>query len=371
MDAGDLSWPHTAPPPLTRAVLRATPEDFLVEELMPFVPTGEGEHLWLKVQKRGFDTEQVAKQLARLAHITRRDVGYAGMKDRHAVTVQWFSLHLPGRIDPDFAGLPPGVEIREAARHTRKLKTGGLGGNRFVIVLRDCLGDRETVTRRVEAIRARGVPNYFGEQRFGRAGDNVERARAMFGGKEMPRETANGPSLARGPRLDPIGDRKLRGIYLSAARSLLFNTVLARRVADGTWYRLVDGEAVMLDGRRSFFVPETHDEDFPWRLAAGDIHPSGPLWGRGEPPSRGVARDLELAVAGENPELVRGLEQAGLEQERRALRVIPRDLAIEWLDAATLRIGFSLPPGSYATVLLRELAEYSVAQASPAASQSG
>ena len=329
-------------------MLRATPEDFLVEELMSFVPAGEGEHLWLKVQKRGFDTEQVAKQLARFANVTRRDVGYAGMKDRHAVTVQWFSLYLPGRPDPDFTGLPSGVKILEAARHTRKLKTGALGGNHFALVLRDCAGDREAVARRVDEIRVRGVPNYFGEQRFGRDGDNVERARAMFGGKEMPR------------------DRKLRGIYLSAARSMLFNAVLARRVADGTWDRLLDGEAVMLNGRRSFFVPEAYDEDFPWRLSTGDIHPSGPLWGRGELPSRGAARELESIVAGEHLEFASGLEQAGLEQERRALRVIPRDLAIEWHDAATLRIEFSLPPGCYATALLRELADYSVPGSFPA-----
>jgi len=341
MDADDPSWPRTAPPPLTRGVLRATPEDFRVEELMPFIPAGEGEHLWLKVQKRGFDTEQVAKQLARLANVARRDLGYAGMKDRNAVTVQWFSLYLPGRTDPEFTGLPPEVKILEAARHTRKLKTGALGGNRFALVLRDCAGDHEAVARRVDEIRTRGVPNYFGEQRFGRDGDNVERARAMFGGKKMPR------------------DRKLRGIYLSAARSMLFNTVLARRVADGTWDRLLDGEAVMLNGRRSFFVPEAYDEDFPWRLSTGDIHPSGPLWGRGELPSRGAARDIELSVAGKLPDLTCGLEQAGLEQERRVLRVIPRDLAIEWHDAATLRIEFSLPPGSYATVLLRELVNYS------------
>ncbi len=353
MAAGNLSWPRTAPPPLSRAVLRATPEDFRVEELMPFVPAGAGEHLWLKVQKRGFDTEQVAKQLARLAHVARRDVGYAGMKDRQAVTVQWFSLHLPGRADPDFAGLPAGVEIWEAARHTRKLKTGALGGNRFVIVLRECRGDRDALMRRVEEIRSRGVPNYFGEQRFGHGGENIEWARAMFAGA------------------NPVRDRKLRGIYLSAARSLLFNAVLARRVADGSWERLLEGEAVMLNGRRSFFVPESYDEDFPWRLATGDIHPSGPLWGRGELPSRGVVRELEQAVAGEYPELVRGLEQAGLEQERRALRVIPQDLSIEWPDAATLRIGFSLPPGSYATVLVRELADYSVPPLSPAGGQSG
>ena len=318
-------WPRTAPPPLTHGALRATPEDFVVEELMPFALAGAGEHLWLKVCKRGFNSEQVAKQLARLAGVARRDVGYAGMKDRHAVTVQWFSLHLPGRDNPDFAGLPPGVEIREAVRHTRKLKTGGLGGNRFVIVLRECLGDRDAVMRRVEEIRTRGVPNYFGEQRFGRDGDNINRALAMFAGTESVRETASrtslsrGPrldpigetasrtSLSRGPRLDPIGDRKLRGIYLSAARSLLFNELLARRVADGTWDRLFDGEAVMLDGRRSFFVAAALDAELERRLAEGDIHPSGPLWGRGEVPACGQARTLELAVTQEYEDIRQGL----------------------------------------------------------------
>ncbi len=366
------TWPRTAPPPLAQAMLRATPEDFVVEELMPFALTGAGEHLWLKVCKRGFNSEQVAKQLARLAGVARRDAGYAGMKDRHAVTVQWFSLHLPGRDNPDFAGLPPGVEIREAVRHTRKLKTGGLGGNRFVIVLRECLGDRDALMRRVEDIRARGAPNYFGEQRFGRDGDNINHARAMFAGTESPRETAIAPTQisgrtsvasrasdsARGPRLNPIGDRKLRGIYLSAARSLLFNAVLARRVADGTWDRLLDGEAAMLDGRRSFFVAAALDAGLERRLTEGDIHPSGPLWGRGEVPACGPARTLELAVTREYADIRQGLEQAGLEQERRALRVIPRDLEAEWLDVTALRLRFSLPAGSYATVVLRELADY-------------
>ncbi|MEK7815448.1 MAG: tRNA pseudouridine(13) synthase TruD [Pseudomonadota bacterium] len=340
MEADDLSWPRTVPPPLTHGELRATPEDFVVEELMPFALTGAGEHLWLKVCKRGFNSEQVAKQLARLAGVARRDVGYAGMKDRHAVTVQWFSLHLPGRDNPDFGGLPPAVEILEAVRHTRKLKTGGLGGNRFSIVLRECRGDRDALMRRVEDIRARGVPNYFGEQRFGRDGDNVDHARAMFAGTASPH------------------DRKLRGIYFSAARSLLFNEVLARRVADGTWDRLLDGEAVMLDGRRSFFVAAVLDAELERRLAEGDIHPSGPLWGRGEVPACGPARTLELAVTQEYEDIRQGLERAGLEQERRALRVIPRDFGAEWLNEAVLRLRFSLPAGSYATVVLRELADY-------------
>jgi len=338
-----FDWPRTAVPPLTAATLRAAPEDFVVEEQMPFVLAGAGEHLWLKVRKHGFNTEQVAKQLARLAGVTRREVGYAGMKDRHAVAVQWFSLYLPGRADPDWGALPDGMNIVEGARHTRKLKTGALSGNRFEIVLRNCRGDRAAALRRSAEIGTRGAPNYFGEQRFGHGGANIAEARAMFAGE--------------GKRCD----RKQSGIYLSAARSFLFNAVLAQRVRAGTWDAAMDGDAMILNGTRSFFVPETVDDTIRRRLAEGDIHPSGPLWGRGELPTRAATRALEQAVADEHPDLARGLERAGLDQERRALRVIPRDLQAEWLDDTSLRLSFGLPAGTYATALLRELATYTTA----------
>lgn len=333
-----FSWPCVAPPPLAAAVLRATPEDFLVEEQMPYALTGTGEHLWVKVRKRGLNTEQVAKQLARLAGITRREVGYAGMKDRHAVTVQWFSLYLPGRADPEWEALPEGITLLESMRHSRKLKTGALAGNRFVIVLRDCQGEHAAVLRRVEEISACGVPNYFGEQRFGHAGGNIAAARAMFAGKLV------------------VSDRKQGGIYLSAARSFLFNQVLARRVTAATWNQALEGDALNLNGSRSFFIPEVIDETILHRIAEGDVHPSGPLWGCGELPTQGPVRALETEVVAEHADLAQGLERAGLKQERRALRLFPQDLRADWLDARTLQLAFSLAPGSYATVLLREIA---------------
>lgn len=331
-------WPCAETPPLTTAVLRATPEDFLVEEQIPYTLSGTGEHLWVKVRKRGLNTEQVAKQLARLAGITRREVGYAGMKDRNAVTVQWFSLYLPGRADPEWGEIPEGMIILESVRHTRKLKTGALSGNRFVIVLRDCQGDRDAVLRRVEDASAHGVPNYFGEQRFGHAGGNVAAAHAMFSGKLTVR------------------DRKQAGIYLSAARSFLFNQVLARRVVAANWAQALEGDALNLNGSRSFFVPETIDDTIRRRIGEGDVHPSGPLWGRGELATRMAVRALETEVISEHADLAQGLEGAGLEQERRALRLFPREFRAEWLEAQSLRLEFSLPPGSYATVLLREIA---------------
>lgn len=335
------SWPRAATPPLTAAVVRATPEDFLVEEQIPYTLAGSGEHLWVRVRKRGLNTEQAAKQLARLAGITRREVGYAGMKDRHAVTVQWFSLYLPGRADPQWGELPEGMTILESLRHTRKLKTGALSGNRFVIVLRECQGDRDALLRRVEAASVKGVPNYFGEQRFGHDGGNIAAAQAMFSGK-----------LA-------VRDRKQAGIYLSAARSFLFNQVLARRVAARNWDSPLEGEALNLNGSRSFFVPKIIDDTIRRRVAEGDVHPSGPLWGRGELATRMAVGKLETELINEHADLARGLENAGLEQERRALRLFPRELGIEWLDAQSLRLEFTLPPGSYATVLLREIAELS------------
>ena len=323
---------------------------------MPYVLTGAGEHLWVRLRKRGHNTEQVAKQLARTAGVTRREVGYAGMKDRHAISVQWFSLHLAGRPDPDWSALPDGMTVVESARHSRKLKTGALAGNRFVIVLRDCsdgslIHYRDGVLRRVEEIRTRGVPNYFGEQRFGHGGGNVAAARAMFAGS------------------GGLRDRKQGGIYLSAARSLLFNDVLARRVTAGTWDQALAGDAMMLNGSRSFFVPESIDDVIQRRLDEGDVHPSGPLWGRGDPPTRSAVREIEMAIASEHADLARGLEAAGLEQERRALRVVPQEFKTEWLDATTLSLTFVLPPGSYATALLRELADYRDAAASVWASE--
>jgi len=332
---------------MSHAILRRQPEDFQVTERMPIAPSGNGEHLWLRVRKRGFNTDDVARQLARLAGIARRDVGYAGMKDRRAVAEQWFSLHLPGRPEPEWTGLPPGVEILESVRHHRKLKTGALTGNCFTIVLRECHGDPNVVRARVETIRRDGVPNYFGEQRFGRDGSNVERARGMFSGAERPR------------------DRHQQGIYLSAARSWIFNTVLAERVRAGTWNAILPGEACMLAGRNSFFVSEQPDETLHRRLADHDIHPSGPLWGEGELPCLGVVRELEQRVAARLDDLAAGLAAAGLRQERRALRVVPEEIKTELLDADTWRLSFCLPAGSYATAVVRELAEYAIASGEP------
>lgn len=333
-----MELPYVYGGPLAQARLRAQQEDFWVDEDLGYGPSGAGEHVWLRLEKRGCNTEWVATQLAKAARVPRLAVGYAGLKDRHAVTSQWFSITLKPEKEPDWpAVLPAGVTLLQVTRHSKKLKRGALKGNRFRIVVRDW-GRTEPAEQRLERISREGVPNYFGEQRFGRDGGNVER---------FLQSQVSGQAV----------DRHSRGIMLSAARSQLFNAVLARRVVEASWCRPLPGDMMMLDGSRSVFAYDEHDPLIPERLASMDIHPTGPLWGRGQSLATREALRLEQEVAASLGELPGLLEQAGLEQERRALRLPVRELACVWSDlGAELR--FLLPRGTYATAVLRELVNW-------------
>ena len=333
--ASDLPRAHGAA--VLSARMRALPEDFRVDEIDGFEASGSGEHLLLTIEKRGMNTAFAAKRIAAWAGIPDMGVSHAGLKDRHAVTRQRFSVHLPKKVAPDLSLLESDdLRVLTAEWHARKLPRGALAGNRFELLLRDAEGDRDAVQDRLQAIAARGVPNYFGEQRFGREGDNVGHALAMFGGRRVRREQ--------------------RGLLLSAARSQLFNRVLAARVEADCWDRALEGEVWMLDGSRSVFGPQALEATLEERLAAFDVHPTGPLWGAGALRTQDACRTLEEAALAdvESLALRAGLEAAGLKQERRALRLRPLDLQWAWVDAG-LRLRFALPPGSYATVVLREL----------------
>jgi tRNA pseudouridine13 synthase len=335
-----------------RGVMRRAPEDFFVDEVLGFEPSGAGEHLLLQVEKRGANTAWVAQRLARWAGIAEHGVGYAGLKDRHAVTRQAFSVHLPRRIAPDFAALEAESEFRvlSHAWHARKLPRGALRGNRFVLLLRDVDGEPAAVEARLATIAARGVPNYFGEQRFGRDGANLAAARALFAGRRMPRDK--------------------RTFLLSAARSEIFNAVLAERVRIGAWDRGLPGEVWMLDGSHSVFGPEPADEPLAARCLALDIHPTGPLWGEGELRSRDEVAALEAATAAAHADLAAGLAAAGLRQERRALRLPVRDLSWRRPQPDQVELAFFLPAGSYATTVLHALGEVASAAGEPAPRES-
>ncbi|EIC30360.1 MULTISPECIES: tRNA pseudouridine(13) synthase TruD [Methylomicrobium] len=332
------AWPFAYGGPSGWGTIRAFPEDFIVQEVLAFEPSGTGEHAFLQIRKIGENTDYVARQLARFADVRQRDIGFAGLKDRHAVTTQWFSVWLPGKADPDWAAFASAsIEVLQATRHARKLQRGALSCNRFGLTVREWRGDRDKAEAQLDALQVSGIPNYFGEQRFGHRGRNVEQALALFQGKKAGREQ--------------------RSLYLSAARSFLFNQVLAGRVEQRTWNRPLPGEICMLDKSHSRFKADTLDQAIAGRVEAGEIHPTGVLWGRGDSGVTEAVAALEAEVIGRFPELAEGLQDSGVEIERRALRVNVPDLAWEFLDDR-LQLRFSLPAGSYATALLREVIDW-------------
>ncbi len=310
--------------------LRTFLEDFQVKEITAVRPTGEGEHLLLRVRKRGANTDWVAGQLATKAGVRKVDVGYAGLKDRNAVAEQWFSIHLPGRkicLD-DLSG--EDYELIEGVRHNRKIRRGALRANRFRLTVREISGNRAGLEERLRRLSQKGVPNYFGEQRFGLGGANL-------------RMTS---------RRKPVS-----GIQLSAYRSILFNKILSRRVEDGTWDRVMPGECVVLDGSQRFFRCDCPDDAVQQRADTFDVHPSGALWGKGLAPCGPQIAELEAQCTKEFWEIRDILEKRGLKQERRALRMRAAGLSGKWISQDVLSLEFELPRGSYATTLLGEILE--------------
>ena len=340
--AGLPQWAYVAEKPAGQALMRQSPEDFVVDEQLGFAPDGEGDHAMLLIEKRNTNTDWLARDLARHAGVKPVDIGFAGLKDRIAVTTQWFTINLAGKDEPDWSALN-GEEVRviEVSRHRRKLKRGSLRGNRFRITLRQVSANRVELESRLQRIASDGVPNYFGEQRFGRDGANIDRARRLFEGRFREK------------------NRTKRGLYLSAARSLLFNEVLSSRVAAGNWNQALAGDVMILDGRRGSFLVEQVDAEILERLAAMEIHPTGPLWGRGELPTHDTIRQLEEKVLTDYPDLREGLEKAGMEMERRALRLPVEGLTWSWPEADSLQLEFALHSGCYATTVLRELIDVS------------
>lgn len=313
----DLNFPR-AWPLLGSAIIRSEPEDFLVEELLDVDFTGSGEHLYLLLRKRNLNTFWVARQLAEQYQVPPMAVGYAGLKDRRAVTTQWFSVATAAPARPAVAQLALNdgerLELVTQARHIRKLRRGDHQGNRFTLRLRQLTAPRQEVEERLAAIAKRGVPNYFGEQRFGHDGGNLQTFVDRLQNGRLPRHLPK------------------RDLVLSAARSWVFNQVLSARVCNDSW----------------------HDHDDP-------LSGTGPLWGRGRSPlpAEDAAREREWLAPFED--WLYALEHAGLSQERRPLCLRPRNFSWRWLEGDDLQLHFSLPPGTFATAVLRELVDYRVA----------
>ncbi|MBW0149509.1 tRNA pseudouridine(13) synthase TruD [Marinobacter arenosus] len=339
-----LDWPTSAGTRVARAGLKSSPEDFQVDEVLAGFPeqsgvdvAGEGEHLCLRLQKTGDNTEFVARQLAALSGCRTFDVGYCGLKDRHAVTSQWFSLYRPGMAHSDAEFIARVAEqwtVLSARRHNRKLRRGEHHGNRFILTLRDVSGERAVIDEALARLKHEGAPNYFGPQRFGFGGANLDRAAAMDSSAMDSRSRSAGRGRKGKNRAGRDASKNV--LYFSAARSWLFNEVLAHRVADGSWLRPMDGEP---------------------GLAPGELEPTGPLWGDGGTTATGCQEQLERSVVEQAPDLVQLFSTTRMKPERRSLRIRPAELAWQWQDERCLAVEFTLAPGQYATTILSDIFE--------------
>ncbi len=318
--------------PAANGRIRLAPEDFRVDEELGFEPGGGGEHLWLWVEKRDIDTPELIRRIAREQGLKPGRVGYSGLKDRRALTRQWLSLHLPGAARGH--GVDDGDDYRVlgTAWHRRKLKVGTHRGNRFRLCVREVGGFDSRAQAQLEQIRKSGFANYFGRQRFGRRGDNVEQALASLGcGRQ---------------------GRRRRGLLLSSLRSFLFNEILARRVTAGHWDAPLDGDAYMLHGSHSVFRAPL-DATIRRRFAAFDIHPVGSLYGSDREPLGGAAETFEQQVFAAHPEIAARLAEAGARAQWRALRAVAEGLAYRHDAAArVLELEVRLAAGCYLTSLL-------------------
>lgn len=322
-------------PPVASGLIRQTPADFAVDEVLGFDLSGDGEHDFLFIEKTGANTSWVAGQLASHAGVVPHDVGFSGRKDRHAVTRQWFSVRRPGAAGTDWTTLDiAGLTVLQHGRNQRKLRRGTHAANEFRIRIRELDGPRDALEKRLREIGTRGVPNYFGEQRFGRDGANLRLAESLFSGRRMKRDK--------------------RSIALSAARSCVFNVALSERVADGSWERAIAKETFNLDGSGSVFQVDDVDDIIAERLAALDVHPTCAMWGRPGRDGSAALTEYDKSAAASLRQFADGLEAAGLTLARRATRLNVRKLA--WtIVQDTAELQFTLSRGGYATAVIREL----------------
>lgn len=362
--------------PEVQGVLKDTPEDFLVEEVINYPLTGEGEHLWCWVEKCNQNTDWVAGMLAKWAGCAKRNVGFAGLKDRFAITRQWFSIQLPGKADPNPDSLNiEGVRIIKMQRHNRKLQRGGLAGNRFTLNIKNLqAGDEldvenkqkilESVEERLEFIKKHGMPNYFGTQRFGRGGNNLIEAQKLIqaiSNSDAALDDRDNRKKSKRGRRSNRGNRNQQSLYISALRSWMFNELLSERVKQHTWKQIIDGDVVQLEGSSKWFVAEQEMlPELEERACIADVHPTGALFGDGDLDSQNLAKKIELLIAEKHPDWCAGLADLRIQQARRPLRVMPLELQWSWTDVdgeLQLALSFMLPAGSFATMLVRELLE--------------
>ena len=329
----DLAYLQKTPPKQT-ALLKAECADFVVKEQLGYDMSGDGEFVAVKVRKTDCNTLFVGEQLAKFAGISTRNMSYAGLKDRKAVTEQWFSLQMPGQPTPDFSQFSlEGVEILDVTRHQRKIRIGSLQGNHFEILLRNA-EETDELKVRLDFLAKNGFPNYFTEQRFGRDGNNLTQALRWANGEIK------------------VKDRNKRSFYLSAARSEIFNLIVAKRIELGLAQQVLNGDILQLNGSHSWFMVDESEDlaQLQQRLAQQDVLLTAPLIGEEEK----SAVDFEHEIFAQHQALFALMRQERMKAARRPILMHPQ--YFQWqFEPNGLRLQFALPAGSYATALIREL----------------
>lgn len=330
-------WQYLYGKPTASAYFKQEPEDFLVTENLGFELTGEGENLFLCIEKRELNTQQVCEYLAKLFKKRLRDIGYAGLKDKQSISRQWFSVQMNVTQTPDLSSIDTDqIKLIDSIRHNKKLKVGALESNHFKITLKQ-VDDIKHVEQKLTLIQHQGVPNYFGPQRFGFKGNNLNWADRMSGG-------------------EVIKNKKVKGFALSASRSYLFNQVVSKRLEMNTFERAQDGELFILSGTNSYFSEQLSDE-IEQRLKSQDIRISAPLVGKGELETSGEVCNIEQLIVNEHPSWLEMLADNGLKQERRSISLYPKNM--HWqTEEDKLVVEFDLPTGCFATSVLRECVNF-------------
>ena len=346
--------PHL--PSIEYAQYKSTAADFVVREIMTIEFTQQGEHLWLYIQKTNLNTLFVAKLLSKWANIALRDVGYSGLKDRRAVTYQWFSLripkgHLPKTSFQEFAKShichDETISVLQQYWHNKKLNRGTHKHNHFCITLKNVIGDKHIIDEHLAVIKNKGIPNYFGSQRFGIDGNNIKNAAIFF------KKITENPQ----PYKPHKKDLETHSIYISTAKSIIFNALLTKRVTLKNWDSAVDGDVFNLDGTASIFTDDIN-QNIHQRLAIGDIHIAGILFGVGQTKSTSQAALIENDILS-MPEFEifqQGLLKVGTKLSYRSLRLIPKHLSWQWQDDGLI-LDFILPSGTFATSILVALVQ--------------
>ncbi|WP_047045410.1 tRNA pseudouridine(13) synthase TruD [Vibrio mexicanus] len=325
--------------PVAKAKIKAKPEHFKVVENLGFDFTGSGEHLMVRIRKTGENTSFVANELAKACGVKSKDVSWAGLKDRHAVTEQWLSVHLPKGETPDFSeflAAYPSVEILATDRHNKKLRPGDLQGNSFELTLSE-VTDVHDVLQRLESIAKTGVPNYFGAQRFGNGGNNLDEARRW--GRENVR-TRN---------------QNKRSLYLSAARSWIFNQIVSDRIEQSIFSTLVEGDIALATEER-VIVDTSNIAELNEKVAQGIAEISAAMAGDNQLPTSEKALELEQPHLDAEPDLMALIRGNRMRHERRAISLVPEGLQWE-AQGDNIVLRFALDAGCFATSIVRELVE--------------